>query len=177
MIRRLSRLFLLVGLFAAPAVLAQERGGSDEDHVRERIRQIAEGISAGQRSVAEHDSLIAFHAAAQEIDPDWLRAIVIAEAIRRPEEVGSRVAPMGMDSTVWAGLDGAAARDFADPSENVRLAALLLRRILDRLPEENQALHVVASLYDDIGTESVTEYGMKVAEMFARRAWESERPE
>ena len=165
-------LSLLVGLCAVPTALAQERDGSDEDYARERIRQIAEGIATGQRSVAEHDSLIALHAAAQEVDPDWLRAIIVAEAVRPPEDVGSRVAPMGIDSTTWVGLDGATAETFANPSENVRLAALLLRRILDRLPEGNQSVHVVASLYGDIETDSVTAYGMTVAEMYERRAWE-----
>lgn len=165
------RLLVTALLVLAPLAHAQERGGTDEEAQRERIRQIAEGIAAGRDAVAEHDSLIVVHAATHEIDPDWLRAIIVAEAIRPPEEVGTRLPPTGMDPELWGGLDGAEPEAFADPDENIRLAALLLRRLLDRLPEDDPAFRVVASLYDDIGTQTVTEYGLKAEQMLVRRAW------
>ena len=168
-------LLTCAGLLASLDVRAQERDWSNEDYARDRIHEIAEGLAAGQRSVAEHDSLITLHAAAHGVDPDWLRAIIMVEAVRFPEEVGDRVGPMGMDAVAWAGLDAATVEAFSDVSENIRLAALLIQRIVERLPEGNQSLRVVASLYDDIGTEAVTPYGLKVEQAYAEQWWENRR--
>ena len=165
-------LILAASLLAVPNAQAQERDWSDEEYARERIHEIAESLAAGQQTVAEHDSLIALHAATHGIDPDWLRAIIMVEATRPSDAVGNRVAPDGIDAEAWVGLDGATAETFSDPSENVRLAALLLQRIVERLPEGNQSLRVVASLYDDIETESVTPYGVTVERTYELRGWE-----
>ncbi|HEX9952306.1 MAG TPA: hypothetical protein VGB53_11095 [Rubricoccaceae bacterium] len=72
---------------------------------------------------------------------------------------------------MWEGLDGATAGSFSDPSENVRLAALLLQRIVERVPDESQSLGFIASLYDDIETRNVTPYGATVERVFMLRGW------
>ena len=167
-------LLLSASLFATSPSLAQGQERSDEQYVRDRVARLVEQTATGQARVTAHDSLIVLHAEAHEVDPDWLRAIIMAEATRLPEDIGDRVAPTGIDAVEWVGLDDATVESFSDPSENIRLAALLLRRILDRLPEGNQSLRVVASLYDDIATNSVTPYGMLVEQAYSKRWWEPE---
>ncbi len=100
---------------------------------------------------------------------------MIVEAGRPPSEIGDRVPPTNIDAVKWAGLENLNREQFMDVSTNIRLCELLLKRILDRLPEGSKYLPFLATLYDDLGAKSVSNYGLQVERAHAKRWWEERR--
>jgi len=142
-----------------------------DDEVQSRIREIVVGLAIGQKYVSQYSALIDQHALTYHIDPDWIKAIIIVEAIRANAEAENRIPPTGLDSTKWAGLDGIRSDQFSDVDTNVRLCALLLQRIRDRMPENKRVFNLVASLYDDIGATTVSQYGFKAEKVLKEKGW------
>ena len=77
------------------------------------------------------------------------------------------VLPMNV-SDVWASLAGNRA-NLLDVRQNVRAGAALLKRIVDRLP--NPSVERVATLYNSLAKEKVSDYGARVATVYKAKPW------
>ncbi|MDX2224587.1 MAG: hypothetical protein SFV21_17680, partial [Rhodospirillaceae bacterium] len=130
----------------------------------------------GSRSVGKYDDAIRRAAESRGLDPDLVRAIMYMETSRGhygtfPEFFGSASSyqPMNVRPNPWQRL-GVSADDIKNnPSENIRAGAELLARIRDRLP--NPTPDRVATLYNSLAKDSVTDYGARVARLMAEKPW------
>lgn len=165
----------------------QERRQSIIDNAEGRIR-IRENPSAngnapgyathvmGHLFVRMHDRLIEQEAARVGLDPNLLRAIMYVEvaqgwAYGLPAEaagVAESLYPMNIRPDLWSAL-GFAPEQFKTAETNIRAAALLLRRIHDRL--ENPTISKLATLYNSLPKDRVTDYGARVAEVYRGKRW------
>ncbi|GAD78204.1 hypothetical protein VAZ01S_150_00010, partial [Vibrio azureus NBRC 104587] len=116
------------------------------------------------------------------IDPDWLKAIAYMEnthgfydGIFLLNLVNTSYRPMNVRYKTWSKL-----ADELGFSEwqvqyrvecNVELGALILSRIIDRVP--NPTIEKIASIYNYTGKEKVSDYGMHVKRIYEDRLWEN----
>lgn len=130
--------------------------------------------AAGQAAVEQFDGVIVREARRAGIDPDIVRAIMYVENAQgwygKALEglVSKSILPMNIRYDVWGRL-GFSERDFYDATINVRAGTMLLRRILDRV--EDPTLSKVATLYNSLAKDSVTEFGARVAEVYRLKPW------
>ena len=130
---------------------------------------------AGQAAVELFDSIIRREAARLGVDANLMRAIMYVENAQgqygKPfEGIGAKsILPMNIRYDTWAGL-GFSERDFFDATMNIRAGATLIRRILDRLDEPT--VSKVATLYNSLPKDAVSDYGARVAEVYRSRPWE-----
>lgn len=82
------------------------------------------------------------------------------------------ILPMNIRYDVWGRL-GFSRADFQKPETNIRAGVLLIRRILDRL--ENPTVSKVATLYNSLSKDRVTDYGARVADVYRSKRWEQLR--
>lgn len=135
--------------------------------------------NAGVAAVELFDQLIREEAARAGVDPNLIRAIMYVEnaqghyfgAARAAEGLGlaKSIFPMNIRPDIWAGL-GFTERDLHNPRTNIRAAAILVRRIHERL--DDPTVSKFATLYNLLPETSVTAYGARVAEVYRTRAWD-----
>ena len=143
--------------------------------------------SLGVEAVREYDRIIRDESENAGVDPDLVRAIMYVEmsqghylgfgALRDKfresnwealEALGSRtVLPMNV-SDAWASLAGDNT-DLLDVRQNIRAGAVLLKRIVDRLP--TPSVERVATLYNSLAKERVSDYGARVATVYKAKPW------
>jgi hypothetical protein len=178
---------------------------ADGFHPVHALEQVGKALlrqeSLGATQVREHDSLIKEEADRAGIDPDLLRAIMYMEvsqgAYGYPAELldwSDSILPMNVKRSLWGGLlnDGRpysrryieAGRDkgvvidqgqdaLDDPRLNIRAGATLLRRIRDRL--QDPSIQNIATLYNGLSMENVTDYGKRVDEIYRTKEWNRRR--
>ncbi|WP_115060551.1 hypothetical protein [Photobacterium damselae] len=82
--------------------------------------------------------------------------------------------PMNLFYKEWALLCeayGISESDLLDdPYKNIKLGAILLKRIIDRI--KNPSVEKIASIYNFMGAEKVTDYGARVGVIYRERLWE-----
>lgn len=91
--------------------------------------------------------------------PDWLEAIVPAR---------KSTLPMNIHYRYWREL-GVTKEALNCPFYNIEFGVILLTRIRDRIREPT--IRKIASFYNFIGAESVTDYGARVAKIYASQPW------
>lgn len=129
----------------------------------------------GQAAVELFDRIIQREAARQGVDPNLVRAIMYVENAqgwygKAFEGIGAKsILPMNIRYDLWGGL-GFSERDSYDATMNVRAGTMLIRRILDRLDEPT--VSKLATLYNSLAKDSVSDFGARVAEVYRARAWE-----
>ncbi len=117
-----------------------------------------------------------------DLDPDWLKAIAYMEnthgyydAIPLINLVGTSYRPMNVQYKTWKPLaDQLGFTEWQVQYRvecNVELAALIIKRITHRVP--NPTLEKVASIYNFIGRETVSDYGARVGQIYRDRLWEN----
>jgi hypothetical protein len=79
------------------------------------------------------------------------------------------ILPMNVNVDYWGDAFGSRAA-LNDPYENIRAGAEILRRIIANLPRE-ASVRQIATLYNNINAESVTDYGARVDEIHAQQPW------
>jgi soluble lytic murein transglycosylase-like protein len=114
--------------------------------------------------------MIKREAESRGLDPDLVRAIMYMETSRGhygtiPEFFGlaSSYQPMNIRPDPWQHLGVSSEKIKNNPSENVKVGAELLARIRDRLP--NPTPDRIATLYNSLAKDSVTDYGARVARL------------
>lgn len=141
----------------------------------------------GAEAVRQHDRIIREEAERAGVDPDLVRAIMYVEMAqghyfgvapllddaRRLKflndlGIGSKtVLPMNV-SDAWGQLIGKNA-DLLDVRQNIRIGATLLKRITDRVAVPS--IERVATLYNALAKEKVTDYGARVANVYHAKPW------
>jgi hypothetical protein len=129
----------------------------------------------GRDAVAKYSQLIEEEARTQGVDANLMKAIMYVENAQGwygiPLEaigIAGSLFPMNIKSDVWKGL-GLTEEDFKNPRMNIRAGITLLKRIIARV--ENPTAAKVASLYNNLRTEHVTDYGARVAEVYGNHPW------
>jgi Ca2+-binding RTX toxin-like protein len=137
--------------------------------------------SYGINAVSRYNAFIEHAAYEQGIKADWLRSIMYLENSQGiikdtvSDFIGrtpTSLLPMNIQNNTWAGLGGFSAEDFSDPEKNIKAAAILLKRINDRLAPENQTLENVASVWNFTGNEQSTDFGARAKNILENRLWE-----
>lgn len=116
------------------------------------------------------------------IDPDWLKSISYMEnthgyydSVPPFNLVGTSYRPMNVQYKTWKPLaDELGFTEWQIQYRvecNVELAALILKRIIYRV--ENPTLEKIASIYNFIGRETVSDYGARVGQIYKERLWEN----
>src|SRR3546814_2106490 len=81
--------------------------------------------------------------------------------------------PMNIQPKLWAPLAGEGA-DLYDPLQNIEAGVRLLKRITERL--KNPTVAKVATLYNSLPKEQVTDLGARTAVDYGTRAWGQKPP-
>jgi hypothetical protein len=78
------------------------------------------------------------------------------------------ILPMNIRASIWSAL-GFSKEQLKDPRLNIRAGVMLLKRIIERI--DNPTVAKVATLYNNLSRESVTDYGARVAEIYRQELW------
>ena len=126
-------------------------------------------------TVLEHSATIERLAKEHGVKPDLVKAIMYREqagGLLQPAAdligVGKTVSPMGINPSKWRdlGIDRESAHNNED---NIRTAIILIRRIQDRLDDPTP--EKVATLYNGLMKEKVSDYGARVGRYFQEKPW------
>jgi hypothetical protein len=91
--------------------------------------------------------------------PDFLEAIYPAR---------KSILPMNIHYRYWKKM-GVTKENLDCPFYNIEFGIILLARIQGRI--ENPTIKKIASIYDFLGAEKVTDYGARVAKLYLTRPW------
>ncbi|MGF1708884.1 hypothetical protein [Enterovibrio baiacu] len=122
-----------------------------------------------------------YESAANEmgLDPDLLKAIGYMESTHgyydRVHPKNTSFRPMNIKVSTWGKLAeelGYQATDIeTDLTANVRTGALLVKRIWARIP--SPTVSKVASIYNFLGKEKVSDYGARVDAIYKKKLWKN----
>ncbi len=94
----------------------------------------------------------------------------MGEAIDKSETI----LPGNIDRNKWGSLIGETGTEWAnDPNLNIHAAAELLKRIGNRAGDPNIAK--IATLYNSLPKEKVSDYGARVARIYGEKPWENKK--
>ena len=158
-------------------------------------------LKVATETVAKLDPIIEEEAERAGVDPDLVRAIMYVERSQGHyygagpvldfTGASRTILPMNINPYIWGPLvnDGKnfrfvvtplahpydeAHKRFENPQINIRAAAILLKRISERLDDPTPAK--VGSLYNSLAKEKVTDYGARVERVYRTREWEKLQP-
>lgn len=117
------------------------------------------------------------------VDPDLLKTIAYLETTHgwydRLNPWNGSYRPMNIKYDYWEplGRELNLTREEVEqsPNANIRMAALLISRIQDRIAEPN--IQKIASIYYFIGSEQVKDYGARARRIYDLRLWENPKNE
>lgn len=78
------------------------------------------------------------------------------------------ILPMNIRASIWGTL-GFSKDQLKDPRLNIRAGIMLLKRIIERI--DNPTVAKVATLYNNLSRERVSDYGARVAEIYNQELW------
>ncbi len=126
-------------------------------------------------TVARHSATIDRLADERDVDPDLVKAIMYREQAAGPLQpaadlirVGDTVSPMGVNPQLWGELVDEGADPY-DSETNIAAAMTLIRHIEDRL--EDPAPEKIATLYNSLAKEAVSNYGARVGRYYREKPW------
>ena len=76
------------------------------------------------------------------------------------------ILPMNINTEYW-GTKFGSRKDLKDPSKNIEAGVMMIREIYDHLPEGNNSVAVVATLYNSINKTKVSEYGVRATRVYS----------
>jgi hypothetical protein len=82
------------------------------------------------------------------------------------------IRPMNVHAEFWADL-GWSRSDLDDAETNVRAGTMLIKKLGDRI--KNPTTEKIATLYNNLSAEKVTDYGARVAEIYREKPWSDVR--
>jgi hypothetical protein len=126
--------------------------------------------------VKELTSIIDKEANTQGVDPNLVKAIMYMESTHGYYDapldmigMNKSLRPMNINSDYWKDL-GYTREQLADPATNIKVGIMLIKRIQDRL--EDPSIRKIATLYNSISQEKVTDYGARVEAIYKEKLFE-----
>ncbi|PZQ48716.1 MAG: hypothetical protein DI551_01130 [Micavibrio aeruginosavorus] len=126
--------------------------------------------------VKEYEKLIEKKARKYQTDPDLIKAIAYMETthgqydrLKEPFDLNKSIRPMNIHSEYWKDL-GYSRSDLRDPERNIDAGAKLLKAISERVP--NAGIKEVATIYQNLAAEKVSNYGARVEKIYRQKLWE-----
>jgi len=128
--------------------------------------------------VGEYQDLIEKEAEEAGVDPDLVKAIVYMETTHgyydrikdAVSEPGS-LRPMNVNVEYWEGM-GVSREQLKNPELNIRTGIKIVKGISERLKHGD--IRKIATLYNNLAVEKVTDYGARVERLYRERPWENE---
>lgn len=138
-------------------------------------KTLGEQTWAGIAAVRKYDDLIREEAKREGIDPDLVRAIMYIEESHgwygvplEPFGIAKSLMPMNIRPKFWGSLSPDHP-DLKDPAANIHAGIVLLKRITERL--DSPTIAKIATLYNSLSADSVSDYGRRVAEIYETKPW------
>ena len=129
--------------------------------------------TCSQTTVKQYDHIIKVKSFMHDLDADLIRSIMFMETSHgwydRINPLRKTILPMNIHYEYWKKL-GFSKDQLLNPKINIHAGALILKRIQNRLNDPK--ISKIASVYNFIGKESVSDYGARVAKIYNERAWE-----
>jgi hypothetical protein len=143
--------------------------------IEDRVVNTAEPISelSGFDEVGANEAHIETSADRWGLDSNLVRAIIYMETTHgwydRLSPRKKSIRPMNVHSEFWKGL-GIDEIGLKDAGRNIDAGCLILSRIRNRIRDDS--IRKVASIYNFLGAERVTDYGGRVEQIFRERLWQ-----
>lgn len=75
---------------------------------------------------------------------------------------------MNVHAKVWREL-GYTRSDLEDPRTNIEAGAMLLKRIIDRLPDAS--IRRIGTLYNNLSARKISDYGARLEAIYREKPW------
>ena len=124
---------------------------------------------------SSHIKILAFR---YDLDEDLVKAIMFMETTHgwydkfSPQPIS--ILPMNIHFQYWEEL-GYSKQQLLNPKTNIEAGIILLSRIQERL--EDSKIAKIASVYNFLGAERVTDFGARVRQIYREKAWLNCSPE
>jgi hypothetical protein len=132
---------------------------------------------ARKSTVAVFDDGIQLVASRDGVDADLIRAIMYVETTHgwydeytSPLALNDTILPMNVSVTNWGAALHLTREDLEEPFTNIAAGAKILKGIEVNLPA-NSPISAVATLYNRLNATEVTDYGARVAAVYAKKPW------
>lgn len=133
-------------------------------------------VGKDKEGVTANTMVIEAEARRKGLDADFVKAIIWMETTHGWYDEYSAepktIRPMNVHAEFWRGL-GVRREELQDPAVNVRVGTDILRELWNRT--EAPTPENVASLYNDLGADRVTDYGKTVVHYYMTKPWQGRR--
>ena len=148
-----------------------------DKEARKFLEDLLEGNKIAKIQYMVYGNKIEKEAAKQAVDPRLVKAIMYMEVSHGgiygyPAEILNKadiILPMNIRS-MWLPL-GKQGADLKNIDDNIQIGVTLIKRIQDRL--ENPTVEKIATLYNSLAKDKVTDYGARVGEIYRTQPWKS----
>ena len=130
----------------------------------------------GASQVGDYNDLIEIISRESSIDPDLTRAIMYMETthgyydqLLEPFDKNKTILPMNINVNVWSSL-GFDRKELHNPENNIRAGVEIIKNLQKHMPDAS--IEEIATLYNSLGAEEVSDYGAQVERIYRTRAWE-----
>lgn len=131
-------------------------------------------------TVARYDKNIEQVAREVNVDPNLIRAVMYVETTHGYYDSlvavfggNSSIRPMNINTDFWGDVWGDRGM-LEHPIKNTRAGAKLLRGIVENM-EPPASIAAIATLYNDLGASTISDYGARVQTVYRTRAWEKQK--
>jgi hypothetical protein len=125
-----------------------------------------------QSEVSKWCGLIISISVKNKVDPDLVMAILYMETTHgwydRIYPFRSSILPMNINFKYWRDL-GVTKEILGCPYYNIEYGVMLISRIKERI--ENPTVEKIATIYNFLGAETVTDYGARVHSIYTKKPW------
>jgi len=135
--------------------------------------------SFGKNAVRKHDKKILKHSQKHNLDPDLVRSVMFAENARGHKgplnyafdvmKASDSPLPMNIQKERWASLIDKKPDDMYDLDNNIEAAAILLKRIAERI--DRPTPEKVGSIWQYMGREQANEFGEYIGKVYHEKPW------
>lgn len=134
----------------------------------------------GYDTVRKFDPTIKEMAERHGTDPDMLRAVMWAENARGHKFGGNALAdklgwsnsktPMNINPKLWGNVLGKEKTDLSDPRDNIEAAAIVLKRLENRINGKKDAAKI-GTIWNSTGQNETTDFGEYIGRVYREKPW------
>lgn len=125
--------------------------------------------------MTKYAGLIDAKSAQYGVDSNLVKAIMYMETTHgwydswvSPFEKNTSILPMNVRPDTWSGL-GYSRDDLKNPQTNIEAGIRIIKGITERL--ENPSVRSVATLYNSLAKDKVSDYGARVQAIYDSKPW------